>query len=61
MEDDHEEMLAFYKDQLKELRDLVVEKENIIIQYKNERINPELEKNVVTLFKSRLTNSREKE
>ena len=61
MEDDHEEMLAFYKDQLKELRDLVVEKENIIIQYKNERINPELEKNVVTLFKSRLTNSRGKE
>ena len=48
-------MLLFYKDQLKELRDLVIEKENIIIKYENEKEHGnkiEYEKNVISLIKS---------
>lgn len=38
-------MLKFYKDQLNELRELVIEKENIIIKYeKNNMI--EIDRNV---------------
>jgi hypothetical protein len=46
--DENEEMLLFYKSQLDDLRALVVEKENIIVQYENEKKHrTETEKNIV--------------